>query len=132
MLTGYADQLLTIGEYNIYEDTYEKIKYRTEQFKEPVDDDDALDRFADAIDDKKSNEGVGVPTDGAGESQNQVMWEYKWTNSEDAEIFGPYSSDQMDEWSKAEFFKDGVWVRRTDKQDSQFYTSKRIDFELYT
>lgn len=97
-----------------------------------MDDDDALDRFADAIDDKKSNEGVGVPTDGAGESQNQVMWEYKWTNSEDAEIFGPYSSDQMDEWSKAEFFKDGVWVRRTDKQDSQFYTSKRIDFELYT
>jgi len=30
------------------------------------------------------------------------------------------------------FFKDGVWVRRLDKQDSQFYNSKRIDFELYT
>ncbi|XP_065887163.1 CD2 antigen cytoplasmic tail-binding protein 2-like [Dysidea avara] len=126
-LTGYADQLLTTGEYNIYEDTYEKIKYRTEQFQPPVDDDDALDRFADAIDEKKSASGGG-----GGATQDQVMWEYKWTNTEDAETFGPYSSDQMDEWNKAEFFKDGVWVRRLDKQDSQFYNSKRIDFELYT
>lgn len=134
-LTGYADQLLTTGEYNIYEDTYEKIKYRTEQFKPPVDDDDALDRFADAIDDdNKSSSNVDnkTATDVGGASQTQVMWEYKWTNTEDAETYGPYSSDQMDEWSKAEYFKEGVWVRRTDKQDSQFYNSKRIDFELYT
>lgn len=64
-------------------------------------DDDALDRFADAIDDKKSDAGGGAPTDGGVASDNQVMWQYKWTNTEDAEIFGPYSSDQMDEWSKA-------------------------------
>ena len=35
-LTGYADQLLTTDEYNIYEDTFEKIKYCTEQFNLPV------------------------------------------------------------------------------------------------
>ena len=60
-------------------------------------DDDALDRFADAIDEKKSASGGG-----GGATQDQVMWEYKWTNTEDAETFGPYSSDQMDEWNKAE------------------------------
>ena len=65
-------------------------------------DDDALDRFADAIDDNKSDVKGNAPTDGDGATQDQVMWQYKWTNSEDAEIFGPYSSDQMDEWSKAE------------------------------
>ena len=66
-------------------------------------DDDALDRFADAIDDKKSpSVGNNTATSGGEASQAQVMWEYKWTNSEDAETFGPYSSDQMDEWTKAE------------------------------
>ena len=40
----------------------------------------------------------------------------------------------MDEWTKAdhEYFKDDVWVRRTDKQGSQFYNSNGIDFEMYT
>lgn len=66
-------------------------------------DDDALDRFADAIDDKKSaSSGGGGASNGGGATQDQVMWEYKWANEEDAETFGPYSSDQMDEWSKAE------------------------------
>ena len=35
-LTGYADHLLTSDEYKIYEDTFEKIKYRTEQFNLPI------------------------------------------------------------------------------------------------
>ena len=68
-----------------------------------ITDDDALDRFADAIDDdKSSNVDSKANTDVGGASQTQVMWEYKWTNTEDAETYGPYSSDQMDEWSKAE------------------------------
>ena len=68
-------------------------------------DDDALDRFADAIDDSKVSSNISsevAATDGGGATQTQVMWEYKWSNTDDAEIFGPYSSDQMDEWSKAE------------------------------
>lgn len=66
-------------------------------------DDDALDRFADVIDERKSaSGGGGVASNGGGAPQDQVMWEYKWTNTEDAETFGPFSSDQMDEWNKAE------------------------------
>ena len=61
-------------------------------------DDDALDRFADVIDEKKPASGGK----GGASNQDQVMWEYKWTNTEDAEAFGPFSSDQMDEWNKAE------------------------------
>ena len=44
ILTSYV---LTTGEYNFYEYTRE-IKYQTEQFKPPVDDDE-LDRFVYAI-----------------------------------------------------------------------------------
>lgn len=27
-----------------------------------------------------------------------VMWEYKWTNDDGAETFGPYSSETMLQW----------------------------------
>ena len=30
------------------------------------------------------------------------------------------------------YFSKGVWVRRTDNPDAPFYSSARIDFELYT
>ena len=29
-----------------------------------------------------------------------VMWEYKWDNTDDAEIHGPFTSVQMTEWVK--------------------------------
>jgi len=29
---------------------------------------------------------------------NDVMWEYKWENKEEAELHGPFSSQQMLEW----------------------------------
>ena len=30
------------------------------------------------------------------------------------------------------YFSDGVWVRRTDNPNAPFYSSVRIDFDLYT
>ena len=32
----------------------------------------------------------------------EVMWEYKWENKEEAEIHGPFSSTQMAEWVEKE------------------------------
>lgn len=31
---------------------------------------------------------------------NEVMWEYKWENKEEAELHGPFSSTQMSEWGE--------------------------------
>ena len=30
------------------------------------------------------------------------------------------------------FFPDGVWVRKANVADAAFYSSKRIDFDLYS
>ena len=30
------------------------------------------------------------------------------------------------------YFQDGVFVRKSNQKDAQFYNSKRIDFDLYT
>ena len=34
-------------------------------------------------------------------------------------------------WVDEDYFKDGVYCRRLDQEGSQFYNSKRLDFELY-
>lgn len=65
------------------------------------------------------------------ESPNEVMWEYKWENEDKEEIHGPYTSQQMCDWTEEDYFPDGVLVRKVGAE-GQFYNSKRIDFELYT
>ncbi|GCB86686.1 hypothetical protein scyTo_0027386, partial [Scyliorhinus torazame] len=54
-LTGLADQMVAWGEYEIYQDTYEKIRYRlkkaTPQPAKPAAPADPLDMFAEQIDD---------------------------------------------------------------------------------
>jgi CD2 antigen cytoplasmic tail-binding protein 2 len=60
-----------------------------------------------------------------------AMWEYKWIDTDDTDtIHGPFSSNEMLEWSESGHFKDGVMCRKVGTE--QFYNSKRIDFDLYT
>lgn len=62
--------------------------------------------------------------------EENVTWDLKWSQDENAEIHGPYSSQQMHAWAKEGYFKMGAWVRRTGQQN-QFYNGARVDFELY-
>ncbi len=63
-----------------------------------------------------------------------VKWIYKKENTDDAEINGPFTSDQMLQKSlNNEFTEKGVWCRKVNESStSDFYNSKRIDFDLYT
>lgn len=60
---------------------------------------------------------------------NKIMWEYKWDEGEDSQIYGPYSSEDMLAWNKQGYFRNGVYVRKVNEKS--FYSSKRIDFDLY-
>ena len=31
---------------------------------------------------------------------NEVSWEYKWENTDEAEVHGPFTSKQMAEWAE--------------------------------
>jgi CD2 antigen cytoplasmic tail-binding protein 2 len=81
--------------------------------------------------DTKKDTGAKTPAPVPG-PDDAVSWEFKWENKEDAPIYGPYANDQMIKWANDGYFESGVWVRRVGQPDSQFYTSKRIDFELYS
>jgi len=148
-LTGYADSILSrSGNMEVYEETYEKIAYRLKEenekanmmsgsateIPEGTEDDDALDMFAD-----KFQEKVPVPTAAAiAPTANsasvdidiEVMWEYKWDNTADAEIHGPHSSTNMLKWQENGFFDKGMFCRKVG-ENSSFLDGKRIDFDLY-
>ncbi|EGD73134.1 hypothetical protein PTSG_04847 [Salpingoeca rosetta] len=62
-----------------------------------------------------------------------ATFEYKWSEDEDAEVYGPFTAQQMADWQEAGFFKSGVWARQLKKgRNAKFYHSSRIDFDLYT
>ncbi|GAB1608188.1 CD2 antigen cytoplasmic tail-binding protein 2 homolog [Argonauta hians] len=174
-LTGYADRLLTGGDMEVYEMTFEKLNYVLKrgsgvgESSAPHrggysggggggdDDDSMLDMFADNIDGKGGGGGGragtgsskrghahtttpstsgadddnknGDPKDTTTAATDEVMWMYKWQDS-DSDVYGPYTSSQMLHWTSEGYFPDGVFVKKADST-GQFYTSKRIDFDLY-
>lgn len=147
-LTAFADELLAAGEYDIYQATYEKLKHHIDESKKPVtpraaDDDDVLDMFADDIDQStlskattKSQMLKHTKLDGDIVDPsliNEVCWEFKWEDKPEAPVNGPHTSTQMQKWVDEGKFPDGVYVRKVGTEtDAAFYSSKRIDFELYT
>lgn len=140
-LTALADRLVGSGMFEIYQQTYEKLAYilkgmgQKKSEKKAVDEEqDELDMFADQIDEKQSSRSKDVEEveDEDKRMCDEVMWEYKWDNKEDSELYGPFSSQQMQDWVDEGYFKDGVYCRKMDQGGSQFYNSRRLDFELYT
>ncbi|RNA30423.1 CD2 antigen cytoplasmic tail-binding 2 [Brachionus plicatilis] len=129
-LTGYANQFIDKGFYDIYEETYQslekKIKEHESKSSEP------LDIFADEVNEKEiqastSNTETRILED------KVVKWLYKENNIDDAKIYGPFTSQEMlDKAEKGEFKETGVWCRRCEDASGTFYNSKRIDFDLYT
>ncbi|CAH1973021.1 unnamed protein product [Acanthoscelides obtectus] len=134
-LTELANQILTkLGNMDIYQETYEQIKAkvdRSEMKNKSVAKEAELDMYADDFDVKeKEREKPQTETSDQAEPETKVLkWEFKW-KIEDTEVQGPYSTAQMVKWAKEKYFKDGVMVRKCG-ENSNFYTSNRIDFELY-
>ncbi|XP_026217921.1 CD2 antigen cytoplasmic tail-binding protein 2 [Anabas testudineus] len=138
-LTALADRLVGSGMFEIYQQTYEKLAYmmkRSAMRQKPTggDDDneeDELDMFGDKFDERHG----GKSEDKEEETKivtDEVMWEYKWDTDDNSEIYGPFSSQQMQDWVDEGYFSKGVYCRRVNQEGSQFYNSKRLDFELYT
>ncbi|KAG9264027.1 CD2 antigen cytoplasmic tail-binding protein 2 [Astyanax mexicanus] len=141
-LTALADRLVGVGEYEIYQQTYEKLAYKIKNMQKGAapkrrennkEEEDELDMFGDEFDEKHGAEKEKTENEADDDKvSDEVMWEYKWENQENSELYGPFSSQQMQDWVDQGYFKDGVYCRRIDQEGAQFYNSKRLDFELYT
>ncbi|XP_054749466.1 CD2 antigen cytoplasmic tail-binding protein 2 homolog [Lytechinus pictus] len=136
-LTDLVDELVARGQFDMYQYTYEKIQHKLKQDEDAqaAKKDAEFDMFAEEVDEKKltTNTKKEDESSSMGKSEldpDKVYWEYKWENQEDADVYGPYESEQMENWTNQDYFKDGVWVRKVGSGQN-FYTSKRIDFSLY-
>lgn len=140
-LSGLADQMVARGNLGVYQETRERLAMRlkglgcrTQGSQDPTPP-PSLDMFAEEVTEGE----LEAPTltqreeaESPGDGLADVMWEYKWENTGDAELYGPFTSAQMQTWVSEGYFPDGVYCRKLDPPGGQFYNSKRIDFELYT
>nr|XP_046161928.1 CD2 antigen cytoplasmic tail-binding protein 2-like [Oncorhynchus gorbuscha]XP_046161929.1 CD2 antigen cytoplasmic tail-binding protein 2-like [Oncorhynchus gorbuscha] len=139
-LTALADRLVGSGVFEIYQQTYEKLAYtlKGKSQQQSVgrslngEEENELDMFADKIDEKHSVKAPDKDDQDDETVSDEVMWEYKWDTGENSELYGPFSSQQMQGWVDEGYFKDGVYCRRIEQGSAQFYNSKRLDFDLYT
>ncbi|XP_040191934.1 CD2 antigen cytoplasmic tail-binding protein 2-like [Rana temporaria] len=118
-LISLADQMVALGVYEVYQDTYEKLAFRLRGMTAPP----SLDMFADEVTEEKlekKEESLVI---------DEVLWEYRWENKDSAELYGPFTSTQMQELVDQGYFSDGVYCRRI--TGGQFYNSHWIDFDLY-
>ncbi|EFA01650.1 CD2 antigen cytoplasmic tail-binding protein 2 homolog [Tribolium castaneum] len=126
-MTEIANSILTkTGNMNVYQETFEEITKKIDDRTKPKNSEPVLDMYADDFGDKEKEKMETASVSGKPE---QLMWEFKWDQDKD-QVEGPYDTSQMLKWSKEGYFKTGVWVRKCGEQ-SNFYTSNRIDFELY-
>ncbi|KAK9507392.1 hypothetical protein O3M35_007257 [Rhynocoris fuscipes] len=136
-LTELANKILThAGNMDIYQETYEYIFDKVNASSSKSKAEPELDMYADDFDEKekerlndvqiKSN---NITDEKEGNSSGgTVMWEYK-TDENSEEIKGPFTSQQMDKWAQSGHFGKGVLVRKCGTD--VFYTSNRMDFDLY-
>lgn len=133
-LTEIANEILTnTGNMNVYEETYEGIEKKIKSLagmSTVVE----LDMFGEDIGggQEKMEVGDGAAEPEAAVVEDKLMWEFKWKQEDaDDKIFGPYDTEQMQNWVGEGYFKEGVFVRKVGELEPKFYTSNRIDFELY-
>lgn len=127
-LTALAnDNLTALGNMNIYQETYESISKKIHKKMKPLEAED--DMFADDFNSAAKPSSSKAETEDEKTGNEEVMWEFKWNQDTD-EVHGPHSSSQMLQWVKEGYFKSGVFVRKHG-ENSNFYTSNRIDFDLY-
>jgi len=142
-LTELANELLTrTGNMDIYQESYEQIKKKigqADKHAHPSKQEAELDMYADDFDEKEKAKlddtdsgktAETVKTEETTSLEENVTWDLKWSQDENAQVHGPHTSQQMYSWAKEGYFKKGAWVRRTGQQN-QFYNAARVDFELY-
>lgn len=145
-LTGIVNEILTkTGNMNVYELTYEQIQHKISEMESSRDAGPSkgseLDMYADDFDEKEKTQltdksvtfkvpkSVDEKKKSEEDTEPKLMWEYKLTQDENDKILGPFTTEQMQMKVDNGDFKESVFVRKVG--DDRFYSSARIDFDLY-
>lgn len=119
-MSGLADQFVSNGELDIYQETYERLKSKLDRLQTT---DSSFDMYGDG--DVQSS--INKPTT----ASSTTLWEYANNDNSLDDLQGPFTTEQMVKLNNIEgkLDKDKVRCRRVGTE--QFYSIKRIDFDLY-
>ncbi|KAG0198759.1 hypothetical protein BGX28_007819 [Mortierella sp. GBA30] len=124
-LTDLCDKMMSMGHFDIYEESYEQI-VRALRRADLIADDWVIGTKV-----LKPGEKVGALLEDDPLLSNPVSWEYKWANPPEGqstdEVFGPFLGAEMKSWSDQGFFSQGILVRMVG--DSTFESGDKVNFE---
>ena len=124
-LISFVDQLISFGDMDAYDMTYEQLQFRINKQQESS---QSVDIFAE--EEKSGTEKTASNSEPA-DQEETVYWFLRWSDEEDAETHGPFSNHQMIQWRDAGYFSAPAFVKQKGKESSAFHAVARIDFDLY-
>ncbi|CAM4852836.1 unnamed protein product [Rotaria socialis] len=128
-MTGLADQFVSNGQIDIYQETYEQLKTKFDRRQSSTSSSTTNLAF-DMYGDNDVSSSITNSTSSNNKNEAPITyWEY--TADDNSSIQGPFTTEHMVRLTNTEgkLDKDKVRCRRVGTE--QFYTIKRIDFDLY-
>ena len=130
-MSGLADQFVSNGELDIYQETYERLKSKYDRLQSSSIKNNAdFDMYGDSdITSSINKPTTDNPTTTTPSSA--ILWEYTTDENSLDQLQGPFTTEHMIRLNETEgkLDKDKVRCRRIGTE--QFYSIKRIDFDLY-
>ncbi|CAF2634990.1 unnamed protein product [Rotaria sp. Silwood2] len=132
-MSGLADQFVSNGELDIYQETYERLKTKLDRLQSSnsskTTTDSAFNMYGDS--DVSSSVNKSTSSKNINTSSSEVLWEYTTDGNSTENLQGPFTTEQMVRLINTEgkLDKNKVLCRRIGTE--QFYSIKRIDFDLY-
>ena len=126
-MSGFADQFVSNGDPDIYQETYERLKSKFDRLQSSTTSKFTTNSEFDMYGDSDVSSSTTKPTD----ASPAVLWEYTTNENLPENLQGPFTTEQMMRLTNTEgkIDKDKTRCRRIGTE--QFYSIKRIDFDLY-
>ncbi|UJR13398.1 hypothetical protein I4U23_000413 [Adineta vaga] len=128
-MSGLANQFVSNGEADIYQETYERLKSKLDRLQSSTTSKVTTSTF-DMFGDSDISTSINKPTTETKPS-SEVLWEYTTNENIPGDLQGPFTTEQMVRLTEMEGKLDKEKVRCRRIGTEQFYSIKRIDFDLY-
>jgi CD2 antigen cytoplasmic tail-binding protein 2 len=130
-MSGLADQFVSNGELDIYQETYERLKSKLDRLQSSTiskTTDSSFDMYGDSEVTSSVNNPISTEKNS---NSTSILWEYTTDQNSAESLQGPFTTEQMIRLTNTEgkLDKDKVRCRRIGTE--QYYSIKRIDFDLY-
>lgn len=130
-MSGLADLFVSNGDLDIYQETFDRLKAKFDRLRSSsaAMKESQFDMYGD--EDISSSVQSTSNNNSTSNSTKEIRWEYLTDESDLTGLQGPFTTEQMIRLCQTEGKLDQDKVRCRRLGTEQFYSIKRIDFDLY-